>query len=45
MLGTGSFMDNDSTYIYLGSALAVLGVLSLAFGVIPRQGGQKVSAN
>jgi len=45
MLRTGSFMDNNSTYIYLGSALAVLGVLLLSFGVIPRQGGQKVPAN
>jgi len=42
MLGTGSFMDNNPTYIYLGGALAIVGVLLLAFGVIPRQGSQKV---
>ena len=38
LLGSGSFMDNNSTYIYLGGALAIVGVLLLAFGVIPRQG-------
>ena len=38
MLGSGSFMDNNSTYIYLGGAVAIVGVLLLAFGVIPRQG-------
>ncbi|MDA4126176.1 MAG: hypothetical protein OK452_03085 [Thaumarchaeota archaeon] len=40
MLGSGSFMDNNSTYIYLGGAVAIVGVLLLAFGVIPRQGKQ-----
>jgi hypothetical protein len=42
MLGTGSLMDNNSTYVYLGGALAIVGVLLLAFGVIPRQGSQMV---
>ena len=37
MLGSGSFMDNNATYIYLGGAVATAGVLLLAFGVIPRQ--------
>jgi uncharacterized membrane protein len=36
MLGSGSFMDNNSTYVYLGGALATVGVLLLAFGVIPK---------
>ena len=38
LLGSGSFMDNNPTYIYLGGAVAIVGVLLLAFGVIPRQG-------
>ncbi len=42
MLGTGSFMDNNSTYIYLGGVVAIIGMLLLAFGVIPRQRNQMV---
>jgi hypothetical protein len=43
MLGTGSFMDNNSTYIYIGAALATAGILFLALGVIPRRGNQTAS--
>jgi hypothetical protein len=44
MLGTGGFMDNNPTYVYVGGALAIVGLLLLAFGVIPRQGKQTVTA-
>ncbi|HEV2225229.1 MAG TPA: hypothetical protein VGR56_00325 [Nitrososphaerales archaeon] len=44
MLGTGGFMDNNPTYVYVGGALVVVGLLLLAFGVIPRQASKTVSA-
>lgn len=43
MLGTGSFMDNNPTWLYLGSAFAIVGILLLVFGVIPRS--RNVPAN
>lgn len=37
MAGTGGLMDNNSTWIYIGGAIAVLGVLLVVLGAIPRR--------
>ncbi len=32
MMGGGSFMDNNSTFIYLGGLLALVGIVLIAYG-------------
>jgi len=41
IMGGSSLMDNNPTFIYLGAFLAVVGILLVALGVMPRT---KVSA-
>jgi xanthine/uracil permease len=36
MMGGSSLMDNNSTFIYLGSIVAVLGLALIAFGAISK---------
>ncbi len=36
MMGGSCLMDNNSTFIYLGGLVAVIGVALIAFGVISK---------
>lgn len=36
MMGGSSLMDNNSTFIYLGGFLAIVGIALLAFGAISK---------
>jgi xanthine/uracil permease len=36
MMGGSGLMDNNSTFIYLGGLVAVIGVALIAFGVISK---------
>jgi hypothetical protein len=36
MMGGTGLMDNNSTFIYLGALVAVIGVALIAFGVISK---------
>jgi hypothetical protein len=36
IMGGGSFMDNNPTFIYLGGFLAAVGIAIIAFGAISK---------
>jgi len=36
LMGGGSLMDNNTTFIYLGGTLAVVGVALVAFGAVSK---------
>ena len=36
MMGGSSLMDNNSTFLYLGSLIAIVGVVLIAVGIVTR---------
>jgi cytochrome c biogenesis protein CcdA len=43
MAGTGSIMDNNPTYIYVGGIVAVIGLLLIVAGVLSKPKSPTVS--